>query len=152
TTSKIRVNITSVSGDNHSQLVEIEAYGPVNVAAASNGGVATASTTYTGVSPSNANNGDHVGTSSWWTDNTSSAYPDTLQVDFSGSKTIGEINVYGLQTNYGSPVEPTATLTSTYALTSFDVQYWTGSAWATVPGGSVTGNDKVWRKFTFTPI
>lgn len=43
-------------------------------------------------------------------------------------------------------------MTSSYALTNFEVQYWTGSAWATVPGGSVTGNDKVWRKFTFAPL
>jgi hypothetical protein len=41
---------------------------------------------------------------------------------------------------------------SLYGLTSFDVQYWTGSTWATVPGGAVTGNNKVWRKFTFAPI
>ena len=60
--------------------------------------------------------------------------------------------MFGLQQNYASPVEPTATMTSSYALTNFEVQYWTGSALATVPGGSVTGNDKVWRKFTFAPL
>jgi RHS repeat-associated protein len=151
-TSKIRVNVTNVAGDNHSQVVELEAYGPLNVAAASNGATATASSTFSGAPATNANNGDHVGTASWWTDNTSSTYPDWLQVDFAGTKTISEIDVYGLQQNYGSPIEPTLTLTSTYALTNFEVQYWTGSAWATVPGGSVTGNDKVWRKFTFTPL
>jgi RHS repeat-associated protein len=32
------------------------------------------------------------------------------------------------------------------------VQYWNGSSWTTIPGGSVTGNNKVWRKFTFSPI
>jgi RHS repeat-associated protein len=32
------------------------------------------------------------------------------------------------------------------------VQYWNGSAWATVPGGSVTGNNKVWRQFNFSAI
>lgn len=35
---------------------------------------------------------------------------------------------------------------------AFDVQYWTGAAWATVPGGAVTGNDKVWRKLTFPAV
>ena len=25
----------------------------------------------------------------------------------------------------------------------------TGTAWVTVPGGSVTGNDKAWRQFVF---
>jgi RHS repeat-associated protein len=122
-------------------------------AAAGNGAVATASSTISSAAPAaNAINGDHVGSSGWWADNTSFTYPDWLQVDFSGSKTISEIDVYGVQQNYGSPVEPTPTLTSSYALTNFEVQYWTGSAWATVPGASVSGNDKVWRKFTFTPL
>ena len=124
----------------------------VNVAAASAGAVATASTLYPGTSASNAINGDHVGTGSWWTDNTSFGYPDWIEVQFAGSKSISEIDVYGLQQNWGSPVEPTLTMISSYALTNFEVQYWTGSAWATVPGGSITGNDKVWRKFTFTPL
>jgi hypothetical protein len=41
---------------------------------------------------------------------------------------------------------------SVYGVTNFDVQYWTGAGWAIIPGGSVTGNDKVWRKFTFAPL
>jgi hypothetical protein len=36
--------------------------------------------------------------------------------------------------------------------TAFDVQFWTGSAWVTVPNGSVVGNNLVWRKFTFSDI
>ena len=32
------------------------------------------------------------------------------------------------------------------------MQYWNVSGWTTVPGGSVTGNNKVGRKFTFAPI
>ena len=39
-----------------------------------------------------------------------------------------------------------------YGVTSFEVQYWTGAAWATVPGGSVTGNNRIKRTFTFPPI
>jgi len=35
---------------------------------------------------------------------------------------------------------------------AFRVEYWTGSAWQTVPGGTVTGHNLVWRQFTFTPI
>jgi RHS repeat-associated protein len=31
-------------------------------------------------------------------------------------------------------------------------QYWNGSAWVNVTGGSVSGNNKVWRKFTFAAI
>ena len=41
---------------------------------------------------------------------------------------------------------------SQYGITDFDVQYWTGSAWAAVPGGSVRGNNKVWRKVTFPAL
>jgi len=58
-----------------------------------------------------------------------------------------------LQDNYSNPSEPTEAMTfSLYGVTAFDVQYWNGSSWVTVPGGSVTGNNKVWRKFTFTAI
>ncbi|MBI3344747.1 MAG: hypothetical protein HY028_07845 [Gammaproteobacteria bacterium] len=41
---------------------------------------------------------------------------------------------------------------SLYGITTFDVQYWNGSAWAAIPGGTVTGNNKVWRQFTFASI
>jgi hypothetical protein len=41
---------------------------------------------------------------------------------------------------------------SLYGLRNFEVQYWTGSAWAPVPGGTVTNNSLVWRKFTFAPL
>ncbi|HEX6715743.1 MAG TPA: RHS repeat-associated core domain-containing protein [Pyrinomonadaceae bacterium] len=41
---------------------------------------------------------------------------------------------------------------SPYALTDFEVKYWTGTAWAIIPGASITANDKVWRKLTFSPV
>ncbi|HEX7330819.1 MAG TPA: hypothetical protein VF290_04920, partial [Pyrinomonadaceae bacterium] len=151
TTSKIRVHVTNVAGDNRSQVVEIEAYGPRNLAASANGAVATASSTFSTAVAGHVINGDHVG-SAWWADNTSNTYPDWIQVEFPGSKTLSEINVFGLQQNYGSPVEPTLAMTSSYALTNFEVQYWDGSAWATVPEGNVTGNNKVWRRFTFPSL
>ncbi|MGH9971927.1 MAG: RHS repeat-associated core domain-containing protein [Pyrinomonadaceae bacterium] len=129
------------------------------MALAANGGVATASSTYSLSYPANAtNNGDRKGLN-WgsgggWNDAApGNTFPDWLQVDFNGSKTISEIDVFTIQDNYPSPVEPTETMTfSTYGLTAYDVQYWNGSAWMTVPGGSITGNNKVWRKFTFSPI
>ena len=34
----------------------------------------------------------------------------------------------------------------------FDVQYWDGSNWITVPGGSITGNNLVWRKLSFAAV
>ena len=88
-----------------------------------------------------------------WNDATSGVFPDWLQVDFNGSKTIDEVDVFTLPDNPATPAEPTETMTfSLYGLTSYDVQYWNGSAWVTVPGGTVTGNNKVWRKFTFAAI
>jgi hypothetical protein len=37
-------------------------------------------------------------------------------------------------------------------LTAYTVEYWTGSAWIQIPDASVTGNNKIWRKFEFSPI
>ena len=74
-------------------------------------------------------------------------------MDFAGSKTIDEISVFGLHDNYTQENTPTETQTFTlYGLIAFTVQYWNGSAWTTIPNGNVTGNNKVWRKFTFSPI
>jgi hypothetical protein len=121
-----------------------------NVAAASNGGVVTASSTFSSSFPLTAvNDGSRIG--SFWNDATANAYPDWVQVAFSGSETINEIDVFTLQD--GTQVDPTLSTTfSLYGITSFTVQYWTGSAWATVTGGTITGNNLVWRKITFSPI
>ena len=80
-------------------------------------------------------------------------YPDSVEVAFSGAPTINEIDVFSVQDNYLAPVTPTEAMTFTlYGLTAFDVQYWNGSGWVTVTGGSITGNNKVWRKLTFAPV
>jgi len=161
-TSKIRVLING-SVDGWSRMVEVEAWAAVpsaNVALSASG--ATASASSTAVNPpfsypvSAINNGDrkglNAGTGGNWLSSTAT-FPQWVQVDFNGSKTIGEIDVFSLQDNYGSPIEPTETTTfSLYGLTAFDLQYWNGSSWTTVPGGSVTGNNKVWKKVTFTPL
>ena len=131
-----------------------------NVALAANGGVASSSSNFN-VSPYNftaggANNGVRSG-AGWgqdegWNAAESHTFPDWLQIDFNGSKTIDEINVFTVQDNM-NPSEPTETMTFTsYGLTGYQVQYWNGSGWTTIPAGSVTGNNKVWRKFTFAPI
>src|SRR5436190_16664232 len=41
---------------------------------------------------------------------------------------------------------------SLYGLRDFEVQYWTGSAWAAIPGGTVAGNNLVWRQFLFAAL
>ena len=111
---------------------------------------------YAGCAASGANNGDRKGLNyhqdgTWGAATT--GFPQWLQIDFNGAKTIGEIDVLTLQDNYSNPSELTEAMTfSLYGVTAFDVQYWNGSSWVTVPGGSVTGNNKVWRKFTFAAI
>ena len=151
---------TGASTTSAAAVVTVTAGGTntVNVASQANGGVASASSSYgSGYSPVSANNGDRKGLN-WangggWLDGTSGSFPDWLQITFNGNQTIGEIDVFTVQDNFRAPVDPTLSMTFTqYGITSFQVQYWTGSAWADIPGGSVTGNNLVWRKFTFAPI
>ena len=125
----------------------------VNVAAAANGGTVSASSRYSSLSAASyATDGNRRASSSAnsWADGTISVYPDWLRVDFNGSKSIGQIDIFTGQTN--GAVDPTPTMTSGYAIADFQVQYWTGAQWTTVPGGSVTGNQNVWRTFKFTPV
>jgi|GEM_PF-2722416 len=180
TTSRIRVVVNNALAG-RSRLIEVEARESAgsppppspsptptprprkNAALAANGGVATASSdtaAWEGIGTfpvSSLIDGDRKGLN-WergggWRDGTDSAYPDWIQVDFSGPKVIDEVNVFTIQDAYASPAEPTEWLTfSNYGVTAFEVQYWDGSQWATVPGGSVTGNDKVWRKVTFQAV
>jgi len=156
-----RVHIwMSASADGYSRLAEVEAWtGPsstprYDLALAANGAVATASSNFSsGYGPSGVNNGDRKslnwGNGGGWND-PGLAFPDWLQIDFNGSKTIDEIDVYTLKDNWAGDAEPTETMTfSQWGLTGYEVQYWDGSAWLTVPGGNVSGNNKVWRKFSF---
>jgi hypothetical protein len=131
----------------------------INVAAAENGGLATASSSLNDNYPPGAViDGDRKGLG-WgagggWRDATAGSFPDWIQVEFSSSKQIDEINVFTLQDTWWNPAEPTLTMIfGNNGITKFDVQYWNGSNWVTVPGGAVTtNNNKVWRHFTFTPI
>jgi len=84
--------------------------------------------------------------------------PSWLQIDFSGSKTIAEVDVFTVA-DYPDAlkqVDPSESLTfKNFGATAFDVEYWDGSAWLLVPGGRVgrgkfgpvLPNDKVWTKF-----
>src|ERR1700730_311650 len=132
--------------------------GSVNVALPSNGGVASASSTFSTAYPASAaNNGDRKGiiwgNGGGWADANNGVFPDWLQINFSGSKTINEIDLFTVQAARSNPIEPTETMPFTYfGITAFHVQYWNGASWLDVPGGNVTGNNKVWRKFTFPNI
>jgi subtilisin family serine protease len=151
------VGATSPVSNSATVTVNLPA-GRANVALAANGGTAFASSQYgAGWAPTGTINGDRNGLS-WesgggWNDATPFAYPDWLEIDFNGSKTIDEIDVFTVQDNYSAPAAPTPTMTfSLYGVRDFTVEYWTGSAWATVPGGVVVSNSLVWRQFTFTAI
>lgn len=132
--------------------------GRLNWALATNGGVASASSTLSAsYPPSGAINGDRRGLN-WgagggWNDGTLNTSPDWIEVAFNGPKTIDEINVFSMQDNYTAPVEPTPTMTFTlWGMRTFDVQYWTGSAWATVPNGAIVNNNLVWRRVQFPAV
>ncbi|MGH7489676.1 MAG: discoidin domain-containing protein, partial [bacterium] len=125
---------------------------------AANGGVASASSTYTqpGVSyPVSAINnneraGVNWGTGGGWNDATADTFPDWVQINFNGNKTIDHVVIYTVQDNYVNPVEPTdTTMFTLYGVTAFTVQGWTGSTWTTL--ATVTGNNLVKRTVNFTP-
>ena len=135
-------------------LVTAEPASLSNVALAAAGATVSSSSTLSPYAASNVIDGSRQAVN-WtvWLDNTFNSFPDWLEVNFNGNKTISEIDVITQQDDPQHPVEPTLAQTfSLYGITAFDVQYWNGSAWATVPGASVTGNNKVWRQFTFAPI
>src|SRR5437867_3071511 len=132
--------------------------GGTNVALAANGGVASASSIYSSNFPVRAvNDGDRLGLN-WgngggWADGTANVWPDWVEIDFNASYPINEIDVLTVQDNYQNPSPPTLDMTFTlYGVTDLEVQYWTGSTWTDIPGGSVTGNNLVWRQFTFANI
>lgn len=139
-------------------LTLVPAGASINAALQSNGGVATASTSMAlGYPPSSAIDGDRAGRN-WtrnggWVDGTPSAFPDWLAVQFDRVRTIDRIEVFTVQDAIQSPSPPTPAMTfSRYGIVDYEVQWWDGTAWAVVPGGSVTGNANVWRSFAFPPV
>ena len=136
-----------------SQVINALASGATNVALASAGAVASASSTYSTAYPVTAVNNNERAGAGWgngggWNDATTGTYPDSVQILFNGSKTIDRVVVYTVQDNYSSPIEPTDTLTFTaYGVTDFTVQGWNGSAWVVL--GTVTGNNLVKRTVSF---
>lgn len=131
---------------------------PVNVALASAGSTVTASSTNGAGQPTSAiNNGSRTGavwdSGGGWLDGTNNVFPDWVEINFNASKTIDRIIVYSIQNNYASPIEPTDALTgSSYVLTQFDLQYWDGASWQSIPGASASGNNLIKRSFTFAPV
>jgi hypothetical protein len=124
-----------------------------NVALASVGAVASASSTHSSGYPvaavnNNQRSGANWGNGGGWNDATVNTQPDWVQINFNGTKTIDRVVVYTLQDNYTSGTEPTDTLTFiNEGITGFTVQGWDGSAWVTL--ATVTGNNLVKRTLSF---
>lgn len=112
----------------------------VNVALATSGATALASQTYhPDFAASRVIDGLRYFRSSW------------LEVNFATVETINTVNLIGLQD--AAPVAPTLAMTfSVSGMVDFNLQYWTGTAWVNLPGGVVTGNNKVWYQLTFPDV
>jgi hypothetical protein len=91
--------------------------------------------------------------SAGWNDGTPNAFPDWLEVDFGSVRRINWINVFTLPDEHKDRREPELNdKFSLYGITDFDVQYWTGRAWLTVPGGAIRNNRNVWTKVSFPEL
>ena len=145
---------TNPASNNNPALTQVVNVTGVNVALASNGGVASASSTISAGFPVSAINNNERAGANWgsgggWNDNTANTFPDWVQINFNGAQSINRVVVYTLQDNYANPVEPTDTMTfSTEGVTAFTVQGWTGSAWTTL--GTVSGSNLVKQTVPFT--
>ena len=93
------------------------------------------------------------GKPNYWNDGTPNKFPDWLEVDFGVTRKIDWINVFTLPDNLKDPPDPDRNEKfSLHGITDFDVEYWTGRAWRTVPGGAIRGNRNVWRQISFPEL
>ena len=145
-------NYKPATSDDLAQTVHA-AVVPTNFALASAGGVASASSTYNSrFPPASLIDGERSGLlwayGGGWSDATLGVYPDWVQVQFRGRKTIDHVVVFSLQDNYLSGVVPSDSLTfGNYGAIDFTVQAWSGSSWVVL--GAVTGNNLVKRTVNF---
>jgi hypothetical protein len=97
--------------------------------------------------------GNLWGNSGGWSDNTIGYFPDVLEIAFNGTKSISEIDLFTLQDNFTTPVEPNSALVFTkYGITAFEPQYWNGTSWKFISGSTVSDNNLVWRKIQFKAV
>ena len=124
-----------------------------NVALASAGALASASSSFNALHPvasviDNDRAGLNAGNGGVWADATPDAWPDSVQINFNGSKTIDQVVVYSLQDNYTQPMEPTDSQTfSLYGIKDFTVEGRSGGTWVTL--ATVSNNTLVKRTVTF---
>lgn len=125
-----------------------------NWASQANGGTATASSSLGTYPPTWANDGDKLGlniaSGGAWASGAATV-PQWLQIDFSASRSIDQIDVYLVQDAPFSPSTPTLYMTgTTYVLSNYDIQYWNGSSWVTIE--SVVSDHHIWHEVTFAAV
>jgi type II secretory pathway pseudopilin PulG len=130
---------------------------PQNVALAANGAVAAASSTGFGDTEFSLAgkliDDTRSGVDSYWTDDTTDEFPDVVQINFFGNKTIDRIVVYSVQEelNHFGGIDPTDTDNCyVYVLADFTVEGWNGNNWVTL--ATVADNDLCKRTVTFAPF
>lgn len=142
-TDRIRLNATD-SSDGYTRVSEIEALQSSdgeNVALTTASATASASSTGPSQTVLKAIDGLRFTSTEW------------LQVTFNGTKNINEINVFTQRAGaYSASIPTPYTIATQNYLTSYDVEYWTGTKWQLIPGGRVTNNKLVRRQFVFSPI
>ena len=128
-----------------------------NVALASSGAVASASSSGWGdfelSSASKLIDDRRSGFDSYWTDDTYDDFPDVVQINFFGRKTIDRVVVFSVEEelNDFEGIDPTDTdICSVYGLVDFTVEGWNGNNWVTL--GTVTDNELCKRTVTFAPF
>jgi hypothetical protein len=86
--------------------------------------------------------------------------PQIARVGFKAPRTIRRIDVFTVQDDLNAPAEPTPAMTFTkFGIRDFLVEYCAGprdedcaTAQSWRPLATTTGNDKVWRTYTFAPV
>ena len=161
-TSRIRVVIAASADGVWSRMTELEAWtstaspSQTNVALASNGSLALASSTHSAGFAVNGvidgkRSGYPWGSFGGWNDGTSFTFPDWVEIRFAGRKVIDHVVVSSVQDNFLNPVEPIdSTVCTLYGIRDFEVQSWNGTSWTAI--ATVTGNRLAKRAVWFDPV
>lgn len=120
-----------------------------NVAAARNGGAVAASSEYSADYPAASiidgrTSSDDWGQGGGWNDATADTFPDWVEISFSRTTTIDQINIYTLN----SETYPAAT----YGIKDFDLEYWdsSSSTWKLI--NSFTDNTQGLIAYEFSAV
>lgn len=146
-------SIVSVSFYRGSTLIRTVTSGTrINYALPINGGIATASSTFSAAFPplgtiNGDRNGLGWGAGGGWNNAVASTFTDYLQIDLGTPRLIDEINVFTLQDNNATSVPTLSTTFTQDGLIDFNIKYLDGQGtWQQL--FTVTANNKVWRQFS----